>query len=54
MNLTEDEIIQKYRKHWGHCNRDIMLPYEYEITCFSCRYKLITRKPELSQIHRKK
>ena len=54
MNLSEDEIIQKYGKHCGHCNRNTLLPYEYEYTCFSCGYNVIKRKNELSKIQRKK
>ena len=34
MELTEDEIIQKYAKNCGHCNRNTLLPYEYEWTSF--------------------
>ena len=30
MNLSEDEIIKKYAKNFGHCNRNTLLPYEYE------------------------
>ena len=29
MELTEDEIIQKYAKKCLHCNRNMLLPYEY-------------------------
>ena len=54
MELTEDEIIQKDAKNCGHFNRNILLPYEYEFTCFSCGYNLIKRKHELSKIQRKK
>ena len=54
MELTEDEIIQKYGKLCGHCNRNTLLPYEYEFTCFSCRYNVNKRKHELSKIQRKK
>ena len=54
MELTEDEIIQKYAKNSGHCNRNTLLPYEYEWTCFSCGYNVIKRKHELSKIQRKK
>ena len=53
MELTEDEIIQKYGKHCGHCNRNTLLPYEYEFTGFSCGYNVNKRKPELSKIQRK-
>ena len=54
MELTEDEIIQKYGKRCGHCNRNILLPYEYEFTCFSCGYNVNKRKHELRKIQRKK
>ena len=54
MELTEDEIIQKYGKHCGPCNRNTLLPYEYELTCFSCGYMVKKRKHELSKTLRKK
>ena len=54
MELTEDEIIQKYAKNCGHCNRNALLSYEYEFTCFSCGYNLKKRKYELSKIQRRK
>ena len=54
MNLSEDEIIQKYAKNCGHCNRNTLLPYEYEWSCFSCNYVVSKRKNELSKIQRKK
>ena len=53
MNLSEDEIIQKYAKNCGHCNRNTLLPYEYEFTCFSCGFNVNKRKHELSKIQRK-
>ena len=54
MELTEDEIIQKYGKNCGHCKRNNLLPYQYEYTCFSCGYKVNKRKHELSKTQRKK
>ena len=54
MELTEDEIIQKYGKHCGHCNRNTLLPYEYENNCIVCGFNLIKRKHELTKIQRKK
>ena len=54
MELTEDEIIQKYGKNCRHCNRNTLLPYEYEWTCFCCGYNVNKRKHELSKIKRKK
>ena len=54
MNLTEDELIQKYGKHCGHCNQNTLLPYEYEWSCLSCGFNLIKRKHELSKLQRKR
>ena len=54
MELTEDEIKQKYGKNCGHCNRNTLLPYEYEWSCFSCNYVVSKRKNELSKVQRKK
>ena len=54
MELTEDEIIEKYGKHCGNCNRNTLLPYEYEFTCIVCGYNVNKRKHELSKIQRKK
>ena len=54
MELTEDEILQKYAKNCGHCNLNTLLPYEYEFTCISCGYKVNKRKHELSKKQRKK
>ena len=54
MELPEDEIIKKYGKMCLHCNRNTLLPYEYEWTCFSCNYVVSKRKNELSKIQRKK
>ena len=56
MELTEDEIIRKYAKRCGHCNRNTLLPYEYEFTCLACGcgYNVNKRKHELSKIQRKK
>ena len=54
MELTEDEFIQKYGKLCRHCNRNTLLPYEYEFSCFSWWYNVNKRKHELSKIQRKK
>ena len=54
MEMTEDQIIEKYAKRCGHCNRNTLLPYEYEWFCFSCNYVVSKRKNELSKIQRKK
>ena len=49
MNLSEEEIFKKYAKNCGHCNRNILLPYENDNKCFSCGYNVIKRKHELSK-----
>ena len=54
MELIEDQIIEKYGKHCGHCRRNMLLPYEYEWTCFGCGFNINKRKNELSKIQRKK
>ena len=54
MELTENEIIEKYAEHCGHCNRNTLLPYEYEFTFFSCGDIVIKRKHELSKKQRQK
>ena len=54
MDLTEDEKIQEFGKRCAHCNRNTLLPYEYEWSCFSCEYNVNKRKHELSKIQRKK
>ena len=53
MNLT-DEITQKNGKRCGHCNRNSLLPYEYEWTCFSCGYNVNKRKKTNSLKYKKK
>ena len=54
MKVTEDENIQKYGKRCGHCNRNTLLPYEYEFICIVCGYNVNKRKHELRKIQRKK
>ena len=51
--LSEDEIIQKYGKHCGHCHRNTLLPYSYEWTCLTCNYNVIKQKHKLSKTQRK-
>ena len=53
MELTEDQIIEKYAKKCLHCNRNTLLPYEYEFTCFSCGFNVNKWKHELKKIQRK-
>ena len=54
MESTEDKIIEKFGKRCGHCNRNTLLPYEYEFTCIVCGYNVNKRKHKLSKIQRKK
>ena len=54
MNLSEDEIIHKYAENCGPCNRNTLLPYEYEFICIVCGDNVNKRKHELSKIQRKK
>ena len=49
MEITEDQIIEKYEKDCKHCTWAILLPYEYELTCFACAYNVINCKKELSK-----
>ena len=54
MELIEDEIIQKFGKKCGHCNRNTLLAYEYEGTCFSCGYNVNKRKMNSQRFNEKK
>ena len=54
MELSEDQIFEKYAKQCGHCLRNTLLPYEYEFSCISCGYNVIKRKHELTKSQRKK
>ena len=54
MELTEDEIVEKYAKKRGHCKRNTLLPFEYESTCASCGFNVNKRKNDLSKIQLKK
>ena len=44
MELSEDEVLQKYGKQGRDCNLNTLLPYEYEYTCISCEYNVIKTK----------
>ena len=54
MELTEDQLIEKFGEKYGHCNRNMLLLFEYEWTCYSCVYIVIKWKHELCKIQRKK
>ena len=48
------KLLKNYAKQCLHCNRNALLPYEYEWTCFSSGYNVNKRKHELSKIERKR
>ena len=54
MQLAEDEITEKYAKPCGHCDRKVLLTYEFEWTCISCAFNVVKGKLELSEIPGKK
>ena len=54
MEITEVEIIQKYGKKCGRCNRNSLLQYEYDWTCFSSGFNVIKRKHKFFKIQRKR
>ena len=54
MEITEDQINEKYAKQCRHCNWNTLIPYENEFTCISCGYNVLKRKHELSKFQREK
>ena len=46
--------MEEYGKQCRHCNRNTLIPYEYEWTCISCGFNLIKRKHEFNKKQRKK
>ena len=44
MDLTEDQKLETYGKHYFPCTLNTLLPYEYELTCVACGYNNIKRK----------
>ena len=48
------KLLKNMLKNCKHCNRKMLLPYEYEWSCFLCNYVVFKRKHELSKIQRKK
>ena len=46
--------MKKYAKHCGRCNRNTLLPDEYEWSCIVCGFNLIEQNRELTKIPRKK
>ena len=54
MILSDDQILQKYAKQCLSCNRKGLLPYQYEWSCYFCKYNIIKQKHELTLSQRKK
>ena len=54
MELTENEILQKNGKLCKNCNRNTLLPYEYEFTCIGFGFNLIKRNMNLPKFNVKK
>ena len=54
MELTEDEIFKYYAKQSPCCNRNGLLPYQFEWTFYFCIYNIIKQKPDLTLNQRKK
>ena len=54
MGMTEVEKIEKYGKQCMQCTPNTLLPYEYDLTCFSFNYNVIKRKDEITACKRKK
>ena len=48
MELTEDQIIEKYGKECLHCMRNTLLPYDYKWS-ISCSNKVVKRRNELHE-----
>ena len=54
MILTDDEVLKKYSKQCLSCDRNGLLPYQYEWTCYFCKYNIIKQNHELTLSQRKK
>ena len=54
MILTDEQIFEKYAIICPSCNRNGLLPYQYEWTCYLCNYNIIKQKHELTLLQRKK
>ena len=50
MTSSEDEDLEKHGKKCGDCNRDTLLPYEFDWTFNSCGFNLIKREHQLTKI----
>ena len=54
MELSEDQILQKYAKQCPSCNKNGLLPYQYEWSCQFCIYNIIKQNHELTLTQRKR
>ena len=55
MELTDDDIIKKHAKQCRSCNRNGILPYQYEWwSCYFCNYNITKQNHELTLAQRKK
>ena len=54
MQLTEHQIVVNYGQHCPSCDRNCMLTYEYEYTCYFCNHTIIKTKKQLSNNSKKK
>ena len=54
MELTEDEIFEKYAKQRMHCTRNTFLTYEYGGTRAACGYNVVEQGQKLTKIYRRK
>ena len=44
MQLTDEETIKNMENIAHRCNKNTMLPYEYEYTCYFCNHSIIKLK----------
>ena len=54
MDLTDDEIVEKYPARSMHCLRNNFLPHECEWTRISCGYGVIKQREGFTKSQRKK
>ena len=50
MELSDDQIIEKFAKQRLLSLRKTIAPYECEWTCTACGYNVIRRKNEVTEI----
>ena len=49
MNLTDDQIIEKYAKKYMHCLKNSILPIDYEWTFIASGYSVMKGKNDLTK-----